>query len=72
MELESHLSATVTLETEVSICCWEMAVLVCNQVTTKVTSFARTKTVAVVERDKQTSVSLSVFEGRTSVPDPDL
>lgn len=49
-----------------------MAVLVCNQVTTKVTSSARTKTVAVVEREKQTLVSLSVFERRTSVPDPGL
>ena len=49
-----------------------MAILVCNQVTTKVTSSARTKTMAVVEREKQTLVSLSVFERRTSVPDPDL
>ena len=48
-----------------------MAVLVCNQVTTKVTSSARTKTVAVVERD-QALVSLSVSERRTSVPDLDL
>jgi len=47
-----------------------MAVLVCNQVTTKVTSSARTKTVqAVVERDNQTLVSLSVSERHT---DPDL
>ena len=49
-----------------------MAVLVCNQVTTKETSSARTKTVAIVEREKQTLVSLSVFERRMSVPDPDL
>lgn len=49
-----------------------MAVLVRNQVTTKVTSSARTKTVAVVETEKQTLVSLSVFEQRMSVPDPDL
>lgn len=72
LKLESHLSTTVTLETEVRICCREMAVLVCNQVTTKVTSSARTKTVAVVERDNQTLVSISVLERRTSVPDPDL